>query len=133
MNKIQKTFAGVGASLTTLALSATQASAQIGTINVPERGFATSIGGLINSGLNLVMLLAAILVFGYLIWGGIEWITSGGDKGQTEKARNKITAAIVGLVVLAASYAILQLALSFLGFSGGIQEVFNTGIVPINN
>ncbi|NLD48369.1 MAG: hypothetical protein GX660_14440 [Clostridiaceae bacterium] len=132
MNKIQKAYAGVGASLTTLALSVSQASAQIGTIDVPKKGFATSIGGLINSGLNLVMLLAAILVFGYLIWGGIEWITSGGDKGQTEKARNKITAAIVGLVVLAASYAILQLALSFLGFSGGIQEVFNTGIRPIN-
>lgn len=132
MNKVQKLYTGVGTSLATLALSASQASAQIGTIDVPEKGFATSIGGLINSGLNLVMLLAAILVFGYLIWGGIEWITSGGDKGQTEKARNKITAAIVGLVVLAASYAILQLALSFLGFSGGIQEVFNTGIRPIN-
>jgi len=38
----------------------------------------------------------------------------------------------VGLIVLAASYALLQLALSLLGFSGGIQEVFNTGIRPIN-
>ncbi|PIR64185.1 MAG: hypothetical protein COU64_00515 [Candidatus Pacebacteria bacterium CG10_big_fil_rev_8_21_14_0_10_40_26] len=62
------------------------------------------------------MVLAALLVFMYLIWGGIEWITSGGDKGKTESARNKITAAVLGLIVLAASYAILLIALNFIGF-----------------
>lgn len=82
----------------------------------PGPGFATSIGGLINGVLSFVMVLAALLVFMYLIWGGIEWITSGGDKGKTESARNKITAAILGLIVLAASYAILLIALNFIGF-----------------
>ena len=62
------------------------------------------------------MVIAALLVFMYLIWGGIEWITSGGDKGKTESARNKITAAILGLIVLAASYAVLLIALNFIGF-----------------
>jgi hypothetical protein len=83
----------------------------------PGRGFATDIGTLINAVLSFVMVIAALLVFFYLIWGGIEWITSGGDKGQTEKARNKITAAVIGLVILAASYAILTLVLRFLGFN----------------
>ena len=125
MNKFKKTLATVSASATALALSATQAYAQLGQVTVPEDGFATSIGSLISGLLNFVMLIAALLVFLYLIWGGIEWITSGGDKSKTEGARNKITAAIIGLIVLAASYAILQLALNFLGFEEGIQSLFS--------
>ncbi len=78
-------------------------------------GFFTDIGALINKGLRFVLVLGALLVFMYLIWGGIEWITSGGDKGKTESARNKITAAIVGLIVLASAWAVLLLVLGFLG------------------
>ncbi len=124
MKKFKKAvFASVG-SLTTTILAASPVLAQAGDVVVPDSGYASNIGNLISALLNLVMVIAAILVFLYLIWGGIEWITSGGDKSKTEGARNKITAAVIGLIVLAASYAILQLALHFLGFSGGIDEVF---------
>ncbi len=125
MKKIKKTiFASVG-SLTTTLMAASPVLAQTGDIEVPDKGYADNVGKLISALLNLVMVIAAILVFLYLIWGGIEWITSGGDKSKTEGARNKITAAVIGLIVLAASYAVLQLALNFLGFSGGINEVFD--------
>lgn len=90
----------------------------------PGPGFATDIGTLINAVLSFVMVIAALLVFMYLIWGGIEWITAGGDKGKTESARNKITGAILGLIVLAASYAILLIALNFIGFSS-LGEAFS--------
>lgn len=96
----------------------------------PGTGFATDIGSLLNAVLSFVMVIAALLVFLYLIWGGIEWITSGGDKGKTEGARNKITAAVVGLIVLAASFAILQLMLRFLGFTG-LEDALN--VRPITN
>lgn len=81
-----------------------------------DKGFFADAGILIQSALNFVMVLGALLVFLYLIMGGIEWITSGGDKSKTESARNKITAAVVGLIILAASYAILLIVLNFLGF-----------------
>lgn len=86
-------------------------------------GFADDFGTLLNALLTFVMVIAALLVFLYLIWGGIQWITSGGDKTKTEEARNKITAAVIGLIVLAASYAILLIALRFLGFSD-LDDVF---------
>lgn len=91
----------------------------------PGRGFANDFGQLINGVLSFVMVIAALLVFLYLILGGIEWITSGGDKGKTESARNKITSAVIGLVILAASYAILLIVLNFLGFSS-LGEVFRS-------
>ena len=132
MKNLKKVALSVGTTISSFALAATPALAQLGIVEVPEKGYATSIGSVLTSVLNLIMLVAAILVFLYLILGGIEWITSGGDKGKTEGARNKITAAIVGLIILAASYALLQLALSVLGFSGGLNEVFESGIKPIN-
>jgi len=89
---------------------------QLGSISRPD-GFAADIGAVINAVLSFVMVIAALLVLLYLVWGGIEWITSGGDKGKTESARNKITAAVIGLVILAASYAIFLLVLNFIGFT----------------
>ena len=79
------------------------------------QGFAIDFGTIITGLLQIVMAIAALLVFLYLIWGAITWITSGGDKGKTEEARNRITAAVIGLIVLAAAYAILQIVLQFLG------------------
>ena len=90
----------------------------------PEAVFFKDIGSMINQALNFVMVLGALMVFMYLIWGGIEWITSGGDKGKTESARNKITAAIIGLIVLASSWAILMLILGFLGTD--LNSLFET-------
>ncbi|MFZ5438298.1 MAG: hypothetical protein ACOZAK_04580 [Patescibacteria group bacterium] len=128
MTKARKLVISTGVALSGLASSVlpVTAATRITDTNVdPGKGFATDFGGLINGVLSFVMVLAALLVFLYLIWGGIEWITSGGDKGKTESARNKITSAIIGLIVVAASYAILTLALNFLGFSD-LNEVFNT-------
>ncbi len=98
---------------------------------VVPKGYALDLGKLINFVLRVVMVIAALLVFAYLIWGGIEWITSGGEKSKTEAARNKITGAVVGLIILAASYAILTLVLSFLGFRD-LNEVLNS-TTNINN
>lgn len=125
MNKFKKFAMATTAGFSSLLMTAAPVLAQLGEIDPPETGYASSLGGLISSLLTLVMIIAAILVFLYLIMGGIEWITSGGDKSKTEGARNKITAAIVGLVILAASYALLQFALNFLGFDG-LSGVFDS-------
>lgn len=59
----------------------------------------------------LVIVVGAVLVLGYLIWGGIDIITAGGDSGKIEKARNKIMFAVIGLIVLASAWAIFTLVL----------------------
>lgn len=134
MKKIQKKLLASSAAVGTFIYSAAPILAQsdgLGEFKLPDEGFAPSIGALLSALLTFVMLVAVLLVFIYLIWGAIEWITSGGDKGKAESARNKITAAIIGLIVLAASYAILQLALYLLGFEGGLPDLFEDGITPV--
>lgn len=93
-------------------------------IDIPE-GFATDIGSLLNALLSVVMLLGALLVFLQLILAGFYWITSGGDKGKVDSARQRLIAAIVGLIILASSFAILTLGLNFLGFES-LQEVLES-------
>jgi len=44
-----------------------------------------------------------------LIIGGIRWILSGGDKANTESARNQITAALIGLIIVFAAWALATL------------------------
>ncbi|MEA2057014.1 MAG: hypothetical protein U9O78_04925 [Patescibacteria group bacterium] len=65
--------------------------------------------------LEAAMLIAGLALLLYLIWGAIEWITSGGDTSKLEKARNRITQAVVGIIVLSAVIAVFKLVQEFLG------------------
>lgn len=74
-------------------------------------GFSSWVSSLLSG----IMVLAILMVFLYLVWGAIEWITSGGDSSKTSKARDKMTQAVIGLIVLSASTALLMLIQRFLG------------------
>jgi len=95
------------------------------TINQPATVKITEIGTLISAAVGTLLIVAALITFVYLILGGIQWITSGGDKTAMEAARNKITHAIVGLVIVGSAWAIMALVQNFLGISiigsGGIN------------
>jgi hypothetical protein len=118
------TTAAVGTLLTVAQVAWAQNLGSTIQVKTPT-GFFTNFGTLFTNILRIVMVIAALLVFFYLVLGGIEYITSGGEKGKTEAARNKITSAVIGLIILAASYAILTLALNFLGFRD-LQNVFDS-------
>ncbi|SRR3989344_5112306 len=76
-----------------------------------------TIGSLLGGFVNLILIVAAVIFFFILVIGGIRWITSGGDKANTETARNQITAALVGLVIVFAAWAIIKLLETFFGIA----------------
>ncbi|MDQ3098324.1 MAG: hypothetical protein M3Q44_01105 [bacterium] len=82
-------------------------------------GFPT-ISAALTGVMGLVFFFALILVLIYLVWGGIQWITSGGDKAGTEAARGKITGAIVGIIIVAVAFAIYRLLVGFIPGADGI-------------
>ncbi len=65
-------------------------------------------GALVGKLINILLVLAVILALIFLIWGGIRWIMSGGDKQKIEQARSAIIGAIVGLVLAFLSFLILN-------------------------
>ncbi|MCJ7826543.1 hypothetical protein MUP56_02930 [Patescibacteria group bacterium] len=73
------------------------------------------VGGLLSGIIGLVFLFGFLLTLAYLLTGGMQWITSQGDKGALESARNKITHAIIGLIIVASAYAIFKLVGNFFG------------------
>lgn len=61
-----------------------------------------------------------IVVVLILIYGGYVWMTSGGDETKVEKAKLIIRNAIIGLVIILSSYAIVSMIFNtFYGGSGG--------------
>jgi len=47
--------------------------------------------------------------------GGFQYLTSGGDKTKTEEARSRITNALIGLVIVTASWAVWKIVVYFFG------------------
>lgn len=86
-------------------------------------------GRLIPALISFGLVIGAIFFIFYLIYGGIQWISSGGDKVQMESARSKITNALIGIIVLFAFFAILNLVECFFGI--GLRQ-FEVGPFQIN-
>jgi hypothetical protein len=88
---------------------------QIGSGNVESGVGGLVVGKLVSAVIGGILVLAFLMAFFYLIMGGISWITGGGDKTQLENARNKITHAIIGLIIVASVYAVMMLLGPWLG------------------
>jgi hypothetical protein len=75
------------------------------------------LGLLLSRFVGLLLVAAGIAAFFYLLLGGIQWITSGGDKAGTEAAREKITAALIGLAIVVTAWAIFLIIQRFFGLN----------------
>jgi len=95
-------------------------------LNLPGKYEIKAVAGMPSGGLNLVdnlisnittILLISVVVIAlfFLIWGGIMWIISGGDKVKVEAARNRIVYSIIGLIVAFSAFFIVNIVLQFLG------------------
>jgi hypothetical protein len=81
-------------------------------INNPNNTFAdTSFYDIVNNVANFVFGFIVILSIIFLVWGGIQYVTAGGDEAQMEKAKSTITYAIIGLFVAGVAFAIVNLVL----------------------
>jgi hypothetical protein len=69
----------------------------------------------ISNTIGFLTTLGSIFFVVYFFLGALSWITSGGDKGKAEKARDQMTQGVLGLVVIIASYAVLGLVGSVIG------------------
>lgn len=54
-----------------------------------------------------IIALGGLAVLLYFVWGAIQWITAGGDSSKIEKARNMIMQAVIGMIILVASFTII--------------------------
>ncbi len=77
---------------------------------------STGISNFLSALVNLAFVIASVIFVLLLLWGALEWMLSGGEKEKVEGARNRLTHAFIGLIILATAFAILQLLGQFTGF-----------------
>jgi hypothetical protein len=88
-------------------------------------GVLSQIAPIISGAVQILLIIAGLAAFIMLLMGGFKWITSEGDKGKIEGARNQIIQALIGLIVVLAAWGLIILVESItgicLGFSCPVQ------------
>ena len=87
-------------------------------------------GNMANTIRNIIVflvILAVVIALLYLLYGGIKWITSKGEKTEVEAARNHIMAAIMGLIIVFLALFILSIVLAAFGISFTQLKIPNIG------
>lgn len=69
------------------------------------------LGNVINASLVLAGVIAVFLI----VYSGVQYITSGGDKEKVDHARKRLTYAIIGLIFIFMSFFFLSLISQFTG------------------
>ena len=72
-----------------------------------DTGSSEFFENLIAGGIVLGFTLGSLIFLGIMMLGGIQWITSGGDKASIESARGRVTSGIIGLVILFSVFAVV--------------------------
>jgi hypothetical protein len=70
-----------------------------------------SLDQLIQTIINVILLIAGIVAVIYLIVGGYQYITSSGNAEQAQAGRTTVLNAIIGLVIIFAAYLIVRFVL----------------------
>ena len=81
-------------------------------LNIPTGGLRDNLAAWATYLLNIITLIAGILAVFYLIYGGILYITSGGNQDRIKTARATIINTIIGVVVIVAAYFLIKMAIS---------------------
>jgi heme/copper-type cytochrome/quinol oxidase subunit 2 len=84
------------------------------------------VGNVIGAALSMV----SVIFFALMIYGGIRYMIARGNEEDTKKAINTIWAAVIGILIVLASYAITTFVFSSLGAQ---EPVPPTGTGPEDN
>jgi hypothetical protein len=76
---------------------------------------------LITTSFDLLLVVAVVAAFIFLLIGGVKWIMSGGDKQALASARNTVTYALIGLALAFLSFMILGVFQYFFSFKLGVK------------
>jgi hypothetical protein len=71
----------------------------------------TKINDLLTQVINIFSIIVGVIAVFMIIFGGLKYITSGGDSGNVSGAKNTIIYALIGLVIVALAQFIVHFVL----------------------
>jgi len=117
MKILKKTLASGIATIAYLSIALPAAAQETLTITNIQGLASFSIGNFITAIIRIIIIAAFIIAFVFLLIGGIKWIVAGGETKAVEGARNMVTGALVGLIIVLAAFAIIKLIETFFAVS----------------
>ena len=100
--------------------------------NTESTNAGAYLSGLLSTFIGVAFVGVVIIFFFMLVMGAISMITAGGDKGQYELSKSRITKAVIGIFILLLVFAIINLigcvfGVSLLEFEIGEMNVSFSG------
>ena len=94
-------------------------------------GAVSNLELLIGNMIGMITIVAALFFLVEFFIGAFNWVSSGGDKGKVDTARNKMTNGAIGMVIVVAAYGVIGLIGSVIGL-----DILNPGaeilkLVPV--
>jgi len=74
-------------------------------------GFKTIVDWILNG----LLVIAGVIAVIYLIYGGLTYITAGGDAEKATKGRTVLINAIIGIIIIALAFLIVNWVTQILG------------------
>lgn len=69
----------------------------------------TSLTGIVAWLYTFFVMISGLAAFVMIVWGGVQWMSSQGNTTQITDAKDKIQKALLGLLLVLASFLILQI------------------------
>lgn len=66
----------------------------------------TSVQGIVGNIIKSIIGLFGIVATAFIVYGGILWMTSGGEEEKVKKAKKLMISGIVGMVIIVSAYAV---------------------------
>lgn len=65
--------------------------------------------------IKIFLLLVGVIALGFIVYGGFRYITSRGDEREVQEAKDTITYAVIGILVIGLAYAIVAFVFGAIG------------------
>lgn len=80
----------------------------------------TNINQFIGKMINAVLGLSGAVALAMFVWGGVQWLISGGSAEKIKQAKSTLVSAAIGIVILFTSYTLVNAIIQALA-SGTVQ------------
>jgi hypothetical protein len=71
---------------------------------------STDVKMILNSVIEWILVLVGGIAVLFLVWGGIQYVTSAGNKDKAELAKKTITYAVIGIIIIVLAEVIVNIA-----------------------
>lgn len=103
-----------------------------GSINTGDRmAGITGVINTISSVIGMLTVVASIWFMFMLLFAGYEWISAGGDQKKLSSAKDRITHAFTGLVIVVGAWSLVAVAGQFFGFNTLVDPATIINTLPI--